>query len=155
MIDHMLRPPRGFEDVVRLHFKLRRDAIMAHIDKWLAMCRERRGRCAASLLACLRSLQALPLARPCQPCTSPLARLLGHATCCGCRASPGLLAGWLAGWLAAPAAWCILQCWEAGSCFCGGKSAPIFLTIALHRHSTSQAQLEAHKKQLAELIDKL
>ncbi len=41
MIDHLLKPPRGFESVVKLHFKLRREAILAHIDKWISMTRQK------------------------------------------------------------------------------------------------------------------
>jgi hypothetical protein len=101
MIDHLLRPPRGFEEVVKLHFKMRRDAILAHIDKWLGMCRQRSGRCGAGG-ACRAPEVAVPAF------TGPL--LTRRAAC----------------------------------------RVPL-----LRRYSSWQSQLEAHKKQLAELIDKL
>lgn len=35
MVQHLVNPPVGFEDVVKMHFKLKSDYILAMVESWL------------------------------------------------------------------------------------------------------------------------
>jgi hypothetical protein len=40
MVDHLLRTPPAFADVIHTHFRLRGPAILRTIDRWVAEARE-------------------------------------------------------------------------------------------------------------------
>eukprot|EP01126_Amoeba_proteus_P050395 TRINITY_DN5949_c0_g1_i1.p1 TRINITY_DN5949_c0_g1~~TRINITY_DN5949_c0_g1_i1.p1 ORF type:complete len:401 (-),score=111.36 TRINITY_DN5949_c0_g1_i1:41-1102(-) len=40
ILDMLLHPPAGFEDVVKLHFKLRRKEVMADLTNWLKLAKD-------------------------------------------------------------------------------------------------------------------
>lgn len=41
MIDNIKQPPKGFEQVIKLHFYLKKDEIMEEVKKWLVYAEKR------------------------------------------------------------------------------------------------------------------
>lgn len=49
MVDIMRKPPKGFEEVVRTHFRLRKDFLLKQVDAWIATSTEKKSKSLASL----------------------------------------------------------------------------------------------------------
>ena len=43
MLDHLEKPKSGFEDVIRVHFTLKRDEVLAQVEGWVSEAQKRGG----------------------------------------------------------------------------------------------------------------